>query len=105
MKKQNKKKRKAFGCALLMAALLSVSLGALAQEGLFQRGTPIEHYGNDGSQGLLGRSAAGNPEGNFFHQSFGIDDEGNFVHQTFGVDDEGNFVHQTFGSDAPLGSG
>jgi hypothetical protein len=83
-----KTKRKSI--ALLLA--LSLSLGALAQGGLFQRGDEPGLHRSDGAALLT-------------NQTFGNSGNGNVVtNQTFGNPTDGvNVTNQTFG--APLGSG
>lgn len=74
MKKQTKKKGKAVALSLVMAAVLSLPVGAMAQEGLFQRGVADEvYYGYGGTNGkteLLGHRNV-QPTGTINNQIFG----------------------------------
>ena len=80
MKKQTKKREKAL--ALSLAMLVALPLGALAQEGLFQRGVADEAYygfgGTNGKTELLGQR---------------------------NVQTTGTIDNQIFGQPVPLGSG
>lgn len=88
-----KSKARAIALSLAVAANMSLTLGAYAQSGLFQRGVSDEmYYGAGGSYGLLQSSSKGEASGAF-------------ANQTFGANHEGIFTNQTFGQNAPLGNG
>jgi len=99
MKKQTNTRGKAVALSLMMAAAISLPLGALGQ-GLFGDVSDSEV-----GHGLLGKGNRNGSEGIFTHQTFGNDYDGTFTHQTFGNNQEGNFTHQTFGNSTPTGSG